>query len=45
MGSHFTPFLLFGGAPAPATFILRSAGGGGNILRSPDDGSKIERSD
>jgi len=69
------PFLVFGGAPAPATFILRSApaaslylledgtskylledgtskyqlesGGGGtsNILRSPSDGSKIERSD
>jgi len=67
------PFLVFGGAPAPATFILRSGGsdlyllengtdkylleggtdryelesstGGGNILRSPSDGSKIERSD
>ena len=69
------PFLVFGGAPAPATFILRSGvgseyyqledgtgnyvledgtgnyelessgGAAGNILRSPDDGSKIERSD
>jgi len=69
------PFLVFGAAPAPATFILRSeagaslylledgtsnylledgtskyqletgGGGGGNILRSPSDGSKIERSD
>ncbi len=66
------PFLVFGGPPPAATFILRSGGadayllestgryllddvsgiyelesstGAVNILRSPDDGSKIERSD